>query len=486
LISATFTHDSNWTVSFKNAANEVVKTYTGTGTTLSQAWDGKDGTGSVVPDGVYTYLIDAVSSETTVTAPQGTGSVTVDLTPPAAEISSPGSNAVIWSIVTITGTATDANLDTYRVEYGPASGSGPWTLISTATTSVSSGTLAAWDTNDQFNPVPDNDFALRLVSTDKAGNSAIHAIPVTVDNLHLTDVQATAHQIDALAPEPSTISFTINKAATVTLRVISEGTGTLQFQTSQAYPAAGTYSFIWDGKNNAGMVVPDDAYLYVLEASNGVQTSTYSPSAPSGQGTVTCSQAPSFDPVRNEPLVITYNPAQPSRINITVNWSTHTSNVLNAYAVDAGGTFAWNGMNLDNHLYYYNATSTCSVASLLPENYIITSNNAPKVIDLKTDPYTIHLSFGQGTIIKYSLTRDANVTITLVSPSGTPINILNNQFRTGNVPHSSDWWNGLDDTDETGKRTLISEEGDYLVSIQATNPLTGASSTTRGNLRIKY
>jgi hypothetical protein len=46
-------------------------------------------------------------------------------------------------------------------------------------------------------------------------------------------------------------------------------------------------------------------------------------------------------------------------------------------------------------------------------------------------------------------------------------------------------WNGLDSTDATGKQALISQENDYMVQVQAVNPLTGTSAIARGSLRVR-
>ena len=41
-------------------------------------------------------------------------------------------------------------------------------------------------------------------------------------------------------------------------------------------------------------------------------------------------------------------------------------------------------------------------------------------------------------------------------------------------------WTGLDASDTTGKKTIISEEGDYTVVIQATNPVSGTQLNCKG------
>ena len=125
--SATFSYPSEWTITLNDASGATVKSYSGNGTTLSQVWDGTNDAGAIVADGIYTYQIAAVSSETGIQATPKTGSITVDTTPPTALITTPVSNSVIWNTVLITGSASDMNIDTYKVEYGrlPAADPGP-------------------------------------------------------------------------------------------------------------------------------------------------------------------------------------------------------------------------------------------------------------------------------------------------------------------------------------------------------------------------
>ena len=128
--------------------------------------------------------------------------------------------------------------------------------------------------------------------------------------------------------------------------------------------------------------------------------------------------------------------------------------------------------------------SSCNIASLLPENYIITTGDTVKVTDLKTDPYEQQISYGQLTRITYTLSREAYVTVTLTSRYGSSITLISNQIQVAG-PQALEW-RGLDTTDATGKKSLVTEEGDYTVSVQTVNPATGTSSTARANIRIGY
>jgi hypothetical protein len=184
-------------------------------------------------------------------------------------------------------------------------------------------------------------------------------------------------------------------------------------------------------------------------------------------------------------MTVTYTPAQVSRVKITIFWGVLTYTVLDAFPATAGGhIFVWDGRSPSNRLLDTSALLSCSIASLLPENFIITTGDTIKITDLKTDPYAMSLSYGQFTRISYTLSRDANVTVKLTSPSGSIRTLVSNQFQAAG-PQALEW-NGLDTTDPAGMKTLITEEGDYMVSVQAVNPVSGSIATTRANVRIGY
>jgi flagellar hook assembly protein FlgD len=478
LISATFTQQANWTVTIKNSSGLGVRSYSGVGSSMSQSWDGKDEGGQAVPDGVYSYRIDAMGGFVT-------GPVVVDRTSPVALITPPGASA--WNTVQVIGSASDENIDTYRLEFGPASGEGPWNLISSATNSVSGGTLGTWVTNDQTNTVviPNDGYQIRLTVSDKAGNTMLATMSVTVDNLILSNISISRNNLNTANSETTSASFTVSGPSTVTLKIIPEKqgpSGAPVYQNSQNLVSAATGSFIWDGKDSAGTVVPDETYLYLVEASDGTKTDSYNPPAAAGTGSVTCTQD-SYDPYKNDPMTISYTPSRPSRINISIAWGGQYFKVLDAVGRAAGSyTYDWDGRNAGGKILPETAVASCSVASLLRENHIVTTGDAISITDLKTDPYGIHLAYGQFTRIKYALNRDALVTVTIISPQGTSSVVLNSQLNSSGAHEVV--WNGVATAD--GKEFVVSEEGDYIVTVQAVNPLTGTVSTKRGGLRIKF
>ncbi len=487
-VSASVNYPSNWTISIKNGSGGTVRTYTGEGTAINQAWDGKDVSSQVVADGLYTFQVDAVSTETAVAALPKTGTVTVDSTPPSAQITAPAPNAPVRNVMSITGTASDTNFSDYRLEYGPAGGSGPWSTITATASGVTGGVLGTWATNDSTNTIllQNDAYALRLVATDKAGNSSSASVPVNGDNLILSGISASSNTLDTNTSQSVSIFFTINSAATVTVKAVPEKqgpTGSPVYQTSQNMTNGGAGSFSWDGRDGTGKVVPDEAYLFILEASDGTKTDSYNPPAPTGTGSVTCT-ADTYDPYKNDPLIINYTLSQPARVTLSMQRAgVQPFDIMSAVPQVSGSySYEWDGRGPVGEIVSDALNNRCMIASLLGENAIVTSGDTPKVSAVKSDPYMITLSYGQFTKILYSLSRNATVTVTLDKYQGLSIMLISGESQAEGEHELS--WNGLDPSDQTGKALTASSEGTYNVTVEAVNPSTGSKSRYRAYLHL--
>ena len=84
VIAADLSEEADWTITIKDAAQAIVREYSGTGTSIVQVWDGLGSVayngGTVVSDGSYTFTITATSTEDSLDAVPQSGSITVDST----------------------------------------------------------------------------------------------------------------------------------------------------------------------------------------------------------------------------------------------------------------------------------------------------------------------------------------------------------------------------------------------------------------------
>jgi flagellar hook assembly protein FlgD/outer membrane protein OmpA-like peptidoglycan-associated protein len=228
-------------------------------------WDGKSDAGAVVPDGTYTYVVEAWDDNGN-TGASATGTVVVDNTPPAVTLSAP------YLIFSPNG---DGNKDTLAVQQ-TGSSEDKWTGVfsdvagkAVASFAWEKQALAPWEwngKNEQGLRVPDGVYAYKIAATDRAGNSSA----VQLDNI-IVDTQETPIQLAIDQSFFSPDGNGVKDAVKFDFRVpVTTGIEKWQLVISDANKAArrtieGTRSIpasaVWDGKNDAGAVLPEGAYM---------------------------------------------------------------------------------------------------------------------------------------------------------------------------------------------------------------------------------
>ncbi len=121
-------------------------------------WQSDEGPG----DDIYEILVTGTDSCAN-TNDATLNALVVDNTDPTAEIDSPITCGTVEGLVTITGTADDANLAKWVLQYSDAD-TGIWQEINSGTSPVVDGVLGNWDTTG----LPKCAYALRLIVEDHA------------------------------------------------------------------------------------------------------------------------------------------------------------------------------------------------------------------------------------------------------------------------------------------------------------------------------
>ncbi|MGE3107755.1 MAG: hypothetical protein AB7G11_03370 [Phycisphaerales bacterium] len=142
------------------------------------SWNTSSGP-AAVSDGQYDVRV--VGTNDCGDSANATRRIIIDNTPPTAEITSPRNCSAVSGSVTIRGTASDANLAGWAVQYVGGS-TNQWTTINSDTRDVINGVLAEWDTS-RLEPCC---YAIRLIVTDQAlvdctPNSHLSEFVVLVD-----------------------------------------------------------------------------------------------------------------------------------------------------------------------------------------------------------------------------------------------------------------------------------------------------------------
>ena len=136
------------------------------------SWDGKDSTGTTVPEGVYTVKLHAALSSNPAVVEDESITVIVDTSPPATAVAQPLMNSYFRDDVPVNGTITDANLLEYSVNL------------------TGDGGMAVFDHGNQnrenyafgvMSGLNEGNYTLGVTATDLAGNKAEKNISFTID-----------------------------------------------------------------------------------------------------------------------------------------------------------------------------------------------------------------------------------------------------------------------------------------------------------------
>ncbi|MEK7523686.1 MAG: hypothetical protein AAB588_01520, partial [Patescibacteria group bacterium] len=289
-------------------------------------------------------------------------------------------------------------------------------------------------------------------------------------------------------PINATIRYTVNSRITTGLSIaIRDGNNTVKLLSATNIPVeVGSYSAVWDGRYNNGVIVPAKTYTYVFisngqvfaQGSIAVSYST-TPPPPVSPFITTHNANPAFI-VQGQSSVISYTLGknvtnfrlsvrnQSGTINETLMSS--PSQVAGSYTQTWSGRFQ-NGVAVADpgtYVYMFEATNEIPVAGSIVVN---TQGQAAAIItDLGPTPSPFD-PLTAGTVFRYQLTQDSRVDITILSGLTTVKHLLvagfsNNGFSAGtnntgvnNVPS----WDGRNDGG------TILANGTYTYVIAATN-----------------
>lgn len=215
-------------------------------------------------NGALTLKLRAASSSGGTS--EATIGVIVDNLPPDAAIVYPTSGASVEGRITITGRATDENLDTYLVEYGPGSSPVAYQPVGVYYRSTS-GALATWETSGL-----EGTYTLRLTATDRAGNVSTASLPINIKKVSATLstgilTYALPNPFDRRTGSGTTFYYQLPANANSSVSLFDLG-GSMIWQRSFVAGENGAKSGAndpgWDGRNMFGANVPTGVYLYQI------------------------------------------------------------------------------------------------------------------------------------------------------------------------------------------------------------------------------
>jgi flagellar hook assembly protein FlgD len=316
-VSAAATEVVTWKMTVTDKDDAVLATVTATGRDIVTSWDGRHD-GEVSPDG--TYGISLTASDGWGNQPDSkSGTARVDATPP--ELSSVRAAGSMPATFSPNG---DANLDTIKVGYSLSETAsvrmivrdGAGIAVRDVTTTIAAGTgSVSWDgRNTAGKTVADGDYAVELTPTDVAGNrgaaasaptrvyTALRAVPIATPVFMPSDGDAYAARI--------TLPVAVVRAATIGWRVVNAAGETVRVLRDAQALAAGSYTSVWDGRNDAGAFVPRGVYRSVVTATNGTAATSVATTVTLDAFLVAASDS---TPARGQSLTFTVTSAEPLR-----------------------------------------------------------------------------------------------------------------------------------------------------------------------------
>lgn len=540
-ITGAFSGTPNWTIEIKDVTNSVVKTYSGTNTVVNVSWAGDNQSAAPLGDGVYTVNIRNNSQLV------ASKFIHVDNTLPVANLDDSLNGAVINATEkVITGFATDLNFTSYVIEVADSFTplEADYRTLHNGTSNINGFDLYTWmisNFDDFDNPVQEvsGDKTLRLTVTDVAGNSSVDLAQVTLEHVSITNVSYSPTEITPALGETVAVNFTIGRPATVYLRFYTEIENrggspppTLIAEVVGNYAAAGSYTLTWDGKDNAGNNVPDEAYRFEIYVEDALGSNIYFIPSPFigagvptrvsfGKATAAFQTLNNSNYHRNEYVkieaVVTDGP-----VRVFTNTGATAS-----YGVADGGKNVTDIFDNGTHILLWDGRTAIGrmidTTAYLSNGYLVfdfapnsvrVKGNSPRLlgtqaypdIEVKADPYLVTHSYDQVSQVEFTVSMDSDVTVTLIPPCYTrdatcisadvsspgAVVLVDNAPMTssdgaGGLQIQSFEWRGYDfeaPTPDTNN-PLITEDGTYTYLISATSVASGITTEYRGSLQLR-
>ena len=225
---------------------------------------------TILADGQYTLRLVCYGFMSSVTTEKSI-LINVDNTYPLADITAPTNGASVEGTVSIMGTASDANLDYYVLEYAKA-GENYITLLSSSA-SQPLGLIGTWNASNLSGY-----YNLKLTSLDKAGLQKSSIVQVLVVNRVnpvslASPTRMTPNPFNPTAQPYTYINYSLTQNAETSI-IIFDMNGNVIFQNSfiagEMGGKAGENLVPWNGRTLFGEGVSNGIYIYKIISQNKV------------------------------------------------------------------------------------------------------------------------------------------------------------------------------------------------------------------------
>ncbi|MEJ2697679.1 MAG: Ig-like domain-containing protein [Candidatus Sulfobium sp.] len=160
-----------------------------------------------LPEGKY--ILDEKADDLAGNTTERTTDFTIDRSPPVVTISSPLNGKYYGAdkdAVSITGSITETNLDSYTIRYGTGDNPSTWNELSSGQSVPTDQRFFLWNVG-KSSGLPDGLYTVSVLARDKAGLTGEARVKVTVDNT-VPQVAITSPQDGSYATAPTNINGT--------------------------------------------------------------------------------------------------------------------------------------------------------------------------------------------------------------------------------------------------------------------------------------
>jgi parallel beta-helix repeat protein len=488
IIQGFITHTSKWATVIIDSSGAMARSFSGTGVTISNVWDGALQGGGPAPEGLYRSMVLATNLSDTRQAPAYGDFSYIDRTAPltvGALNTLP--DGTIANQLLVQGSVSGSLYTGYVVDYGVGLNPTSFITIVTNSSTIFSNVLASIDSRGLTNGT----YTFRLRTFDYAGNVGMTQWVAQVDNIVISNPDAVPMFFDP-GTRSSAITLGLSRASDVTVRicpvtVTADGAGNLSVnvtdtavRTMTQHLSAGSSSIAWNGRDDSGTVVSNSSYVFKIFAqSDWGRTNGYAPAYVGGPVTISNKSASTnFNFQGNDPIALSYSLYAPAYVGLGLA-SPVSGNLLAGVPRDAGTNVEyWNGRVPSSHQIIYGAFQANLLAIVMPENAIVVNHPPAFSGNLTPESFVVAPLNSEVSVIYYTLQRQADVTLWLRDPNGNRISLLQQPGQpAGNYTFE---WNGRFDA-----TALAATEGDYEVHLDTTDSTSGETQSAIGNLTVR-
>ena len=227
------------------------------------SWDGRDDSGSVVPDGKYGVFV--IATDSCKNTGQRWVAAEIDNTPPSTIIDYPKPSGPVGNIIEVRGSADDPHFRGYVLEFGQGAAPAEWFTVSQKSAPVKNSILGRWN-----NFGLEGIWTLRLTAADTAGNESAAAVTIDLGERKdlIKDLAATPQLFSPNNDgrlDTTNIRYELTGASDIKIEIF-DSEYILKKTYATSIPSAGTYSYMWDGRDDNGIIVSDGGYVIRLTA----------------------------------------------------------------------------------------------------------------------------------------------------------------------------------------------------------------------------